>query len=532
MRPKLVAKFPKLFANQAMMEMIRSWRIVSFATWSAAVIFVGLLTGAMAVMLPPMASIGVVALVGVVLLWAMPDLRIVPEKQLRTMFFIMVAVQLCVPVYYAIDIGYLPWISVRRFFSLAVIVLFALTVAGSQSARHEIADTVRDNRPLAYCAFGFLLTMFLSILTSVNVSHSMAGFFDTLLNWYIPFLACILVVRSEQDTILLAKIIVVSTAIVAIAGVFEFVLERRYFFDVFPRSLLDDMLARNPALAAMYNVSMFRNGLYRAASIFSVSLSFSEFLAMTAPISAYFILHSANWRPRLLGVVTMILIVVGLLVSGARGGYLSFVVAMPMMIVFWTIRYTKLNPSSMASAIVFCIFLAGAMMLVGLVLSSGRLTALVLGDAETAASTESRFIQWNLATPHILSNPITGHGVGNSGDLVGYATETGVPSVDSYIITLLVEQGVPSLFLFFGMVAIGIWIGLRIYLTDPSKNAELAGPLACSLVAFGVYRIVLSQRENHTLLFLLIGLILVVGKLANDQRHRSRKELERPRRFQ
>lgn len=156
-------------------------------------------------------------------------------------------------------------------------------------------------------------------------------------------------------------------------------------------------------------------------------------------------------------------------------------------------------------------------MLVALILSSGRLTNLVLGDGETASSTEARFIQWDLATPHILSNPITGHGVGNSGDIVGYGAETGVPSVDSYVISLLVEQGVPSLFLFFGMVAVGIWIAVRIYLKDPSKSAELAGALACSLVAFGVYRAALSQRENHTLLFLMISLILAIGKLSHDR---------------
>lgn len=511
-----------------MMDAIRSIRLdrtLSAAKWSIAILLIGLLTGAMAVILPPLASIGVVALVGVVLLWAMPELHFVPEKMLRRMFFAMVIVQLCVPNYYALDVGFLPWISVRRFFALAVIVLFALMISGSQSARGKISETMRQNRLLSACAFGFLITIFLSIFTSINISQTMASSFESLLNWYIPLFACILIVRSEEDVTILAKIIVVSAAIVTIAGFVEFLLQRRYFFDIFPRSILSDMMARNPALAAMFTVSMFRNGLYRAASIFSVSLSFGEFLAMVAPVAGYFVLHSRNLKYRVLGGVTILLILAGIVASGARGAYLCFLIAMPLMMLLWTVRYSRFNPSSIAGALVLSIFLAGFGGAMSLVMISGKLSNMVFGGGDTASSTEARFIQWNAAKPHIIKNPVTGHGVGSSGDLIGFAAETGVPSVDSYVITLLVEQGVPSLLLFFGMIGFGFLIAVRIYLTDPDPSAEIAGALACSLAAFGIYRLVLSQKENHTLLFLLIGLILAVAKLSYDRQSKRREAM-------
>ena len=135
---------------------IRLDRVASVAKWSIAILLIGLLTGAMAVILPPMASIGVVALVGVVLLWAMPELQIVPDGLLRKMFFVMVFVQLCVPAYYAIDTGFLPWISVRRFFIGTVILLFCITVAGSKAAREKISEPISNNRLLAFLSFGFL----------------------------------------------------------------------------------------------------------------------------------------------------------------------------------------------------------------------------------------------------------------------------------------------------------------------------------------------------------------------------------------
>lgn len=527
-----------------MMEMIRSWRILpvaawprammdvmraciswikspkmtSFAKWATAIILIGMLTGAMTVILPPLASIGVVAVISVVLLWAMPELHVVPDKLLRKMFFMMVVAQLCVPAYYAIDTGLLPWISVRRFFSLAVILLFALTVAGSQSARENIADTLRRSRLLAICTIGFLVMIFLSIFTSSNPVASLKELVDTLLNWYVPFFACILVVRTEEDVIFLLKIIAIAAIFDTLAGVLEFFLQRRYFFDIFPRGLLESMLSSNPALASIYSTSSFRNGVYRASSIYITPLAFGELVAMVAPIGAYFFFHSPTTKWRVLGVATVIASVIAMLSTGARGGFIAFLVAMPVMLCLWTIRYSKANPSSLVGAIMGAVFLIGTVTAVGLILSSTRLSNIVLGGGETAASTEARFAQWDMAVPHILSNPVTGHGAGISGDVIGYFSPgSTIPTVDSYLISLLVEVGVPGLLFFFGMIAIGIWIGIRLYLTDSDYRAAVAGALACSLIAFAVYRTVLSQRENHTLLFLFIGVVFVISKLGQER---------------
>jgi hypothetical protein len=93
-----------------------------------------------------------------------------------------------------------------------------------------------------------------------------------------------------------------------------------------------------------------------------------------------------------------------------------------------------------------------------------------------------------------------------------------MPSVDSYLITLLVENGVPGFLLFFAAVAIAIWIGLRVYVSDGNPRATVGSALACSLIAFAVYRTALSQTENHPLVFIIFGLIFVMGRLAYDRR--------------
>ncbi len=493
-------------------------KLFQVTRWGVAIVFIGMLTGAMAVIFPPLASVGVVALLAVVLLWSLPELRLVPEKLLHTMFFMMVFVLLCVPAYFAIDTGVLPWISVRRIFSLIVIILFSLTVAGSKAARGKIMEAVQANRLLAFMAIGFLIMIFVSIFTSANWPFSMKEFFDILLNWYVPLFVCILIVRSEEDVILLLKIIAFAVIFDSFAGLIEFLLQRRYYFDIFPKSLLESMMSTNPALAGIYYANSFRNGLYRASSIYTVPLSFGELAAMAAPIGAYFVLHARKWTEFVLGVLTVMACMLALFCSGARGGYLAFLVAMPVMAVIWTVRYSRLNPRSLVGAIMLAIFSFGFVSLVGLIFAWQRLYNIVFGGGDTAASTDARLIQWNLAKPHILSNPITGHGIGMAPDVVGYILPGAAsPTLDTYVLSLLVDLGVPGLVFFFGMIACGIWIGLRQYLFIGDKWAALGGPIACSLIAFSVYRMALSQRENHTLFFLIIGLVFALGRLGYER---------------
>jgi|SRR5579871_1163084 len=494
--------------------MTRAEKIFRSTRWSAAILVVGGITGAAAVLFPPLVAIGFVALLLVILLWAMPEMRLVSDRALRFAFYSMVFVLLCVPAYYAIDTGLLPWISVRRVFALTVIILFGFTVAGSKAAREKLWETMRCSPLLAFFAIGFLFMVFVSIFTSTNASFSLKEFFDAMLNWYVPLFACMLIVRSEEDVVLLMKIIAIAVILDSAAGLAEFLLQRRYYFDIFPKSILESMMASNPIIIDIYNSSAFRNGLYRASSIYTVPLSFGELAAMAAPIGAYFVLHARKWTEFALGILTVLACLLALFCSGARGGYIAFLIAMPVMAIIWTVRYSILNPHSLIGTIVFAFFSFGFVSLVGLIFFWQRLYNIVFGGGETVGSTEARFAQWELAKPHILSNPVTGHGMGMAAEVIGFLTPGGTtPTLDTYILTLLVEVGVPGFLVFFGMIACGIWIGLRQYLTNKDRWAALGGPIACSLIAFAIYRMTLSQRENHTLFFLVIGLVFAISRL-------------------
>jgi O-antigen ligase len=84
-------------------------------------------------------------------------------------------------------------------------------------------------------------------------------------------------------------------------------------------------------------------------------------------------------------------------------------------------------------------------------------------------------------------------------------------SIDSYVLSLLLETGVPGLVFFGGLLLLPIWYGVRNFISDMSESGAVAGALACSFVAFSIYRLVLSQRENHMLIFSLLAITVVMN---------------------
>jgi O-antigen ligase len=141
----------------------------------------------------------------------------------------------------------------------------------------------------------------------------------------------------------------------------------------------------------------------------------------------------------------------------------------------------------------------------GAILLFHQVHDMVLGGTAQSSSTDARYIQWAAGTPFIKSNPITGHGFGLGGLIIGLG------QIDSYILSLVVETGIPGLVFFVGLLVLPVWYGLRNYLSDMSETGALAGALACSFIGFIMNRLVLSQKENHMLIFSLLAIVIVLN---------------------
>jgi O-antigen ligase len=402
-----------------------------------------------------------------------------------------------------VQFGGLPWISARRFATFALIAPFLLAISSSSQVRHEIAQRLRSAPLILVCVLGFLAMASLSVLTSNLPDQSISGLSDAILTWYVPFLAAIYVVKNKDDSILMLKIVCFCALFNSAAGIVEFRLQHRIFLDIFPKSMLDAFIEANPSMADFLDVSKsFREGVFRAASVFLTALSFAEFEIMVIPIGLFFALHRERLFERCLGWMVVIGAIGGILVSGSRGGYVGFLVSTAAFAGAWAVRKAQTDKASLAPAFVGLLAALSFGTVLMAVLFTHRGHDMVLGSGEEAASTQGRWIQWAAALPMIKTNPITGHGIATGGADIG-------SSIDSYVISLLLETGVPGLVFFIGICCLPIWFGLRNYIYDLSESGALAGTLACSFIAFTLYRLVLSQRENNMLAFFLLALVVV-----------------------
>jgi O-antigen ligase len=231
--------------------------------------------------------------------------------------------------------------------------------------------------------------------------------------------------------------------------------------------MLATMIENNPTLANLLpNPQDFRNGLFRASSTFVTPLSFGEFQIIVIPIGLFFFFHREKLFERVLGGVVALGGIVGIVCSGSRGGFVGVFASVATFIAFYSIRKAKGSKTSLVPAIAAVLGIIGFACVVGLIMFSHVAHDMVLGGAGQQSSTDARYLQWAAGMPFIKSNPITGHGFGLSGLIIG------VGSIDSYILSLAVETGVLGLVFFLGMLALPVWYGLRSYLSDLSESVR------------------------------------------------------------
>ena len=460
-----------------------------------------------------MGALGIVGGLAIILLWAMPDLPISPQPLIWKFYLIMLVADLALPIYYAVDVGGLPWISARRLASgLAVLVfLFSLfrVIIGAPRNRREIQCLE------AYCSlhgriachdFSFHFYVGEPLLSGIG------GLSEALLEWYLPFLLVVYVVKNQTNVMTVIRIICGIALWVAFEGVIEFRFQHKFVLDVIPPAMLQQFIAQNPYLANMIEPS-FRNSMYRAVSTFLTSNSFGEFAAVVFPLGLFFSVHGYGWRERIFGLAVVIAMFAAVVVSGARVGYIGMLVALAAFTVMWTIREQRFNKGEIGPIFVTLLSAVGLSALILAVLFVHRVRVYVLGDGEAASSTQSRFLQWSSGWPHILANPITGHGMGSAGELVGYGYN-GMVSVDSFPLALLVDFGVPGFVFFSGLIILPIWYGMRSYIADSSRLGALRGAIACSFLAYAFSRLFLAQRENLTMIFTLVAITVVLNYIA------------------
>lgn len=502
-------------------------RLVQTGAGAGGIALFGAVIGLMVAVLPLRflyVPIVVLVLMAALVLWAMPDLRRVPSRLTRWAFFVFLPVLACVPPYMAIDPPALPWISLTRVALFSLILLFLMVLAGSSDARGALRATLRGGGVASVAFYAVAFTFFLSIFLSNSSATSLKAYADAAIYWFIPFLATLLVVRSHRDVQIVYRLLAASAIFLLAIAAVEFVWQQRVFLRILPGSLI----ASDPVMYEVLSRANFRNGIYRVSASFLVPLSYAEFLALISPVFLYMVLYGEKLVWRSLGVLAFLAASAGIVLSGSRGGLISYIVACALFVFLYAVRAAMRRKGSLIGPFLLSLYAVGSVMFVGLVFTWRRLYVMIFGGGEAAGSTEARIIQWDMATPHIMANPVTGHGLGLGAATVGFTTPAGTLTLDSYAITLLVETGILGFAAFFLLVLGTAAAGARAYLKHPEDRAAPVLPLACGLAGFAIYRMALSQTENHTILFVFVGIVAaIVARLKHEAAERNAAEQAR-----
>ena len=260
------------------------------------------------------------------------------------------------------------------------------------------------------------------------------------------------------------------------------------------------------AMAAMSQVS----GVVRASATFGHPNQFAGFLILLLPLS--FELFLENERPLwqvFMGLVTLVL-GLALAVTYSRGGWLSAMLAMVLVLAYYIPR-NLFRSTLLLAAFVAIIFLLPTSM----TNLNARLSSLVEGKTDTAVT--GRLGYQRLAVRMLAKRPWLGYGAGNYGrEIAKYTDEVkgDIIYLDKHIHNMYsqiaLETGLVGLAAFLGFLAVmlrRLWRGFRT-VSEPRRRAMLVA-LGASVLAFMCHNnfdvLIIYGRGVHFALVLSLG---------------------------
>jgi hypothetical protein len=248
-------------------------------------------------------------------------------------------------------------------------------------------------------------------------------------------------------------------------------------------------------------------GKYRSQATFTTPLGMAEYLAMTMPFIMHYMLTAKRLTVKIAAAISVPFLLYVILISGSRLGVVGFGVSILIYGLVWGILRWRRSPDVIGPAIVLAYPIVFAVAIAAS-LFVGKIRTHVWGGGAQLPSTLARITQWKMGIPKILSNPI-GHGIGTGGQVLGYVDPSGNGTIDSYYLLILLEFGFFGFIIYYGLIVASIYYSLRSVLTTKNLDSELAllAPIGISLSAFLVTKAVFSNTDNHSLAFMMMGMV-------------------------
>ena len=473
----------------------------------AMLVFVAMIYGLMAVILPPQLlsypATPILIMVGLIL-WLLPDIGGIYYDRLQQLMMSYMAINIAWPAYIALNLPGLPWISLTRLVLFMVLAVFIWNFSTSQQLRDKLRDVVSET-PIAIRVFWmFWATTTFSLVFASPIGASISKYINNQIYWtMVLFMTALLATRPGFVGRFL-RVLVIATALVIVYSLYEFRIERVPWIDYLPSFLKID-----PELLEILMDSQSRAGtdIYRVRGPFAASLFFSEFLTMVFPFFLYF----TSKQKRILPLLAMMAATLGCLVvmylTNARSAILGALVAFLLYPFFYAIRRRSQHERSIVGTSLLMAYPTLVGVATMLVLFWPRLHVMVLGGGQHQASSDARSEQWRMGIPKLLSHPF-GFGVGRGNEALGYVNLAGKGTVDTYYLTVMMDFGILALPLFLLTFLIPAWLAFKYYRDAKTPEQEILAPLSIAIINFIIVKSVLTSEANIPLAFAYVGCII------------------------
>jgi hypothetical protein len=459
-----------------------------------------------------------VAVLGVMAIWALPDMAWAPTGTLTGSFWAYILATLLWPNYLAVSIHPLPWITVVRLISLPMLLSLLTCISVSPRFRADAAGVLKTVPIMWMLVVAFVAIELLSILYSKQVSDSINKVIVHQTGWTaIFFISVWLFLKPKR--VLFAAIVLCSAAVIASGiGLWENKLGHLPWAGHIP-SFLD---IPDPNLKLMLQgIVRAGVGVYRVQSTQTTPLGLAEMLALSMPFFLHFALGKYHVIVKTFCTLMIPILLYVILLTQSRLGLVGSGLGILLYVLAWAVRRWVSDKGGMIGISVTMAFPALFALALGVSLAIGRIRSKVWGGGAQAGSNQSRVDQFHKAVPMLEVRP-WGFGVGQGTDSLGYeAPGSYMVTIDSYYLLLALDYGVAGLAVWFAIMLSGIYYGARYVPLAPADDADyqFLPSITIALAVFMVVKMVFAQADNHPIVFMMLGMIAALV-------YRIRKEIE------
>lgn len=473
----------------------------------AGLTMLGMMMGLMIAILPA-SMIGIPAapvllLMGLAL-WMAPEQEAWLDGAIYKLFFLFMTISFVWPDYVAFAMPGLGGVSFQRIAMGLVFFTSLYALSTSRRMRGEVGEVLTTFRPLLFC---FLAFVCIQALMAFGTGKVTTRWFYTNIFWYYLFIISAWLFRTEGTPRRFFQIMLIGVAIQGLYGFWENAHAAPLWANHIP-----PLMSVDPSVQHVLESRTARGGdAPRVKAVYLTPLTYAEFMAFVLPFCLYAMAFGKKllWRIAALGL--FILIFANIYMTDSRSGMVGLVIALLGVTGLWSVRRFwryRAQRDLVGPAFVWS-YPAIALVALAAILVVPPLRVAVLGGSEHVHSNNARDTQWDNALRVLAKNPI-GHGPDSAGWTAGTRGTGGQLTIDSYAINLLMDYGVLGFFFYLLFFLIVTGLAIRTFWLSDDSEETLAGPVAVAMVSFLVIKYVLSQQENHYLIFALAGMALAL----------------------